>query len=94
MNMEFELKERGTNYFAFEYEIDGEIVAEITWNQRDDIMDMTHTFVSPKLRGQGVAKKLLDKAADYARENHYKMNAICSYVVAEFARGAYDDVKA
>lgn len=94
MYMEFKLVERGTDYFAFEYEKDGEKLAEITWNQRDGIMDMTHTFVSPELRGQGVAKKLLDRAAEYAREKQYKMNPICSYVVAEFHSGAYDDVKA
>lgn len=92
--MEFKLVERGENYFAFEYEKDGEMLAEITWNLRDGIMDMTHTFVSPELRGQGVAKKLLERAAEYAREHHYKMNPICSYVVKEFQSGAYDDVKA
>jgi predicted GNAT family acetyltransferase len=94
MNMEFKLTERGTDYYAYEYEKDGERVAEITWNMREDIMDVTHTFVSPSLRGQGIAKKLLDKAAEYAREHNYKMNPVCSYVVAEFASGAYDDVKA
>ncbi|MED3764056.1 GNAT family N-acetyltransferase [Ureibacillus terrenus] len=92
--MEFKLVERGTDYFAFEYKKDGEVLAEITWNQRDGIMDMTHTFLSPQLRGQGVAKKLLEKAAEYAREHNYKMNPICSYVVAEFQKGEYDDVKA
>ena len=33
-------------------------------------------------------------AAQYARENNYKMNAICSYVVSAFDKSdAYDDVK-
>ena len=54
--MEFKLVERGTDYFAFEYEKDGKILAEITWNQRDGIMDMTHTFVSPKFVGKGSQK--------------------------------------
>jgi len=94
MFMEFKLVERGTNYFAFEYEKDGEMLAEITWNQHDGVMDMTHTFVSPELRGQGVAKKLLERAVEYAREHQYKMNPICSYVVNEFRSGVYDDVKA
>ena len=58
------------------------------------VMVMNHTYVSDKLRGQGVAKKLLDQAAAYARENHYKMQAVCTYVVAAFEKSdAYNDVK-
>lgn len=94
MEMEFKLSEKGQNQFAFEYEQDGEKLAEIEWTQKDNVMAMTHTYVSDALRGQGVAKKLLDKAADYARENQYKMNALCSYVVAAFEKSdAYNDVK-
>lgn len=93
--MEFKLTERSAEHFAYEYEQDGEKLAEIEWIQRDNIMQMNHTYVSDALRGQGVAKKLLDQAAEYARENNYKMNAICSYVVAAFEKSdTYDDVKA
>ena len=93
--MEFTLTNKGNNNGAFEYELNGERVAEITWTLRDNVMHMDHTFVSNVLRGQGVAKKLLDAAAQYARENNYKMNAICSYVVSAFDKSdAYDDVKA
>ncbi len=93
--MDFKLTEKSPQHFAFEYEQEGEKLAEIEWIQRDNIMDMNHTYVSNALRGQGVAKKLLDKAADYARENNFKMNAICSYVVAAFEKSeAYNDIKA
>ncbi|WP_107943345.1 GNAT family N-acetyltransferase [Metasolibacillus fluoroglycofenilyticus] len=82
-------------HLAYEYEQNGERLAEITWSERDGVMHMDHTYVSDQLRGQGVAKKLLDKAADYARENNLKMHAICSYVVASFEKSdAYNDVKA
>ena len=92
--MEFQLQELGTNKFAFVEEQNGERLAEISWIQQGEVMVMDHTFVSDKLRGQGVAKKLLDRAAAYARENHYKMQAVCSYVVAAFEKSAtYDDVK-
>ena len=76
VNMEFKLTDKGNHHGAFEYELNGERVAEITWLLRDDVMHMDHTYVSDVLRGQGVAKKLLDAAAQYARENNYKMNAI------------------
>ena len=93
--MEFTYRDKGNNYGAFEYELNGERVAEITWILSDGVMNMDHTYVSDVLRGQGVAKKLLDAAADYARENNLKMNAICSYVVSAFEKSdAYDDLKA
>ena len=74
---------------AIEYHQDGRMLGEITWVLRDNTMVMDHTYVSNELRGQGVAKKLLDEAAKYAREHNYKMKAICSYVVTAFDR--YDD---
>ena len=94
MTMDFTLKKLD-DHGAFEYEQDGQRVAEITWVEQDGVMNMDHTYVSDVLRGQGVAKKLLDAAADYARENNFKMNAICSYVVSAFEKSdTYNDVKA
>lgn len=93
--MEFTYNDKGNNQGAFECILNGERVAEITWLLREDVMNMDHTYVSDVLRGQGVAQKLLNAAADYARENNYKMNAICSYVVSAFEKSdAYDDIKA
>lgn len=92
--MEFTLQNKGGNVYSIEYVKDGEVLANIDWNLNGDVMDMNHTYVSDVLRGQGVAKKLLDEAAKYARENNYKMNAICSYVVGAFGKSTdYDDVK-
>ena len=92
--MEFTLNKSGIHN-AYEYYKDGERLAEITWVETGGIMTMDHTFVSPQLRGQGVAKKLLDKAADYARENNLKMNATCSYVVVALENSdEYSDIKA
>ncbi|MBD7983908.1 N-acetyltransferase [Sporosarcina sp. Sa2YVA2] len=92
--MEFEFVDLGGDAFAFRQEEDGKMQAEITWTLLADVMVMDHTYVSEDLRGQGVAKKLLDRAADYARENDYKMDAVCSYVVTAFNRyKEYEDVK-
>jgi len=92
--MEFQLQQLAENKFAFLNEQEGEKLAEITWQQNGSVMVMDHTYVSDKLRGQGVAKQLLDQAASYARENGYKMKAVCSYVVAAFEKSdAYNDVK-
>ena len=92
--MEFEFFDLGGDAFAFRYEQDGKMMAEITWTILGDVMVMDHTFVSPELRGQGVAKKILDRAADYARAQKLKMEPVCSYVVTAFERYKdYDDVK-
>lgn len=93
--MEFTLNKSNPNSFAFEYEKDGQRLAEITWGESNGIMTMDHTYVSDVLRGQGVAKKLLDAAANYARENKLRMQPVCSYVVAAFTKSdEYNDVKA
>lgn len=92
--MEFEFTKLEEEEFGFQYKRDGELLAEITWTMLGDIMAVEHTFVSTELRGQGVAKKLLDQAADYARAHQYKMEPICSYVVTAFERyDEYNDVK-
>lgn len=94
IRMEFEFKDYGEDTFAFVNEQDGEEVARITWTLLGDVMAMDGTFVSEKLRGQGVAKQLLDRAASYAREQDYKMEPVCSYVITAFERySEYDDVK-
>ncbi|MFJ8513943.1 GNAT family N-acetyltransferase [Lysinibacillus xylanilyticus] len=92
--MEFQLQQLAENKLTFVYEQEGERLAEITWQQKGQVMVMDHTYVSDKLRGQGVAKKLLDHAAAYARQKGYKMEAVCSYVVAAFEKSnEYNDVK-
>ena len=92
--MNFDFVELEGDAFAFRHEQDGKVLAEITWTMLGDVMAVDHTFVSPDLRGQGVAKKLLDRAAAYAREKEYKMEPICSYVVTAFERYEdYNDIK-
>ena len=93
--MDFKLSKRDAEEFAFEYEKEGKVLAEIIWTQLGDIMVVEHTFVDSSLRGQGIAKQLLNRAADYARENEYKIEAVCSYVVKAFETShEYDDIKA
>ncbi|HSO59343.1 MAG TPA: GNAT family N-acetyltransferase [Paenisporosarcina sp.] len=93
--MEFEYKELGHDAYAFVYEKDGQTLGEITWTMLGDVMVMDHTFVSPELRSKGVAKQLLDRSAEFAREKSYKMEAVCSYVVSAFNESdKYEDLKA
>ncbi len=72
-----------------------EKLAHISYQvESDDIIVANSTFVDPSLRGKGMAKKLLDRLAAYARENNLKIRPLCSYVVTAFERyEEYSDVK-
>jgi predicted GNAT family acetyltransferase len=72
---------------AFFLERDGARIAEMTYQRvAASRILIDHTFVDPSLRGQGVARQLLDAAVAWARATHVKMGATCSYVVVQFAR--------
>lgn len=92
--MDFKLIELGSDEFAYRLEEEGQTNAEITWTELADVMVIEHTFVDESMRNQGLAKKLLDQAADYARQHSYKMEPVCSYAAVAFDRyKEYDDVK-
>ncbi|RNF38539.1 GNAT family N-acetyltransferase [Planococcus salinus] len=92
--MEFVLTELGQDEFAYRYTEGESVKAEITWTELANVMVIEHTFVDESLRNQGIAKKLLDRAAEYAREKGYKMEPVCSYAVVAFDRYKdYEDVK-
>lgn len=79
---------------GFEVIQDEQQVGYIKWTLDDNVMIMESTFVEESLRGQDVSLNLLDLAAEYARQNDYKMKAVCSYVVKMFEQSdRYDDVK-
>ena len=71
-------------------------VAYIKYRQKDaHTIIANSTFVDPSLRGKQIAKKLLDRLALFAREEHLKIEPTCSYVVKAFERySEYEDVKA
>jgi predicted GNAT family acetyltransferase len=69
-------------------------IAKLVWKPLEgDVILATETFVDPSLRGQGVAKKLLDETVSYARQNGLKIKPKCSYVVIAFERyKEYQDI--
>lgn len=72
----------------------GEIDAEITFVYKTaNVIEANHTYVSEALRGQEVARKLVDELVSFARENELAILPTCSYVVALFQReDQYQDV--
>ena len=58
-----------------------------------DVIIADHTFVSEELRGQGIAKKILDELVDFARNEGIKIIPECSYVKKVFENDpAYGDI--
>lgn len=56
------------------------VLAEIDFPKIDkSTVEITHTVVSPSLQGQGIARKLVEKVLDVAKEKGYKVTASCSY---------------
>lgn len=73
----------------FALERDGQRVAEMTYRRLGDSRVLVdHTWVDTRLRGQGVARQLLDSAVAWARQSNTKIGATCSYVVVQLARDA------
>ena len=72
-----------------------EAVGKIVWKLEGDTMVMNGTFIDPSMRGQHGGETLLDAAANYARQNNYKMKAVCPYVIKKFRETTnYVDVEA
>lgn len=85
--------ERQGEFVAFE---GNERVGYISYEWVDNnCFAILHTVVSPEHKGKGIAKILLDAAADYARKHNKKIKDVCSFVTVQFERNdKYNDVKA
>lgn len=95
--MNFEYQDNGQKGEFFLNDDAGQRIAEISYVWRDDkTIIADHTWVDDSLRGQGMARKLLDCLADFAREKSLKIIPTCSYVVVMFKRDvtAFSDVAA
>lgn len=53
--------------------------AVITYQLHGNSIDFDHTFVPTSARGRGLAPKLVDVAAAWAREKGYTITASCSF---------------
>ena len=74
---------------AFFIEVDGKRVAEQAYRRLDEHrVVIVHTEVDASLRGQGVARRLLDTAVAWARETATRVKATCPYAKAQFEKDA------
>lgn len=75
------------NRGAFFHATDGKRLAEMTYSRANEaLVIIDHTEVDESLRGQGVARKLLDAAVSWARDTHTKIIATCPYARTQFDR--------
>lgn len=64
----------------------GNDTAVLTYTIRGNEVSLDHTFVPDAFRGRGVAAELVRSAINEARERHWKLRPVCSYVVTYFER--------
>lgn len=83
---DIELKLEANGKGAFVIEDGNERVAEMAIGIAGANLTVFHTEVSEKLKGQGVASRLLSAMVSYAREHKLKVIALCPYVAAQFKR--------
>jgi uncharacterized protein len=68
-----------------EYEENGKILGEVSFlAESDSTVDICHTVVDDALRGQGMAGKLMERAAIEIRKTNRKAIPTCSYAVKWF----------
>ena len=89
-----QLKLDDQNRGAFVIEEGDERLAEMVIAISGQRLIVYHTEVSEKLRGQGIAAKLLDQMVAYVRSKTLKVVPLCPYVLAQFKRHAelYNDI--
>jgi predicted GNAT family acetyltransferase len=59
----------------------------------NDIIIVDHTFVSDRLRGQGVGQELVRKVVQFARKDGIKIMPLCPFAKSQFDQHKdYDDV--
>lgn len=61
-------------------------IGRLTWTERDGVRHAEHTLVPPEIGGRGVAGRLVEAMVADARENHFRIGPVCSYVVTAFER--------
>ncbi len=78
----------------FYIEQNGKSIAEMTYYFREEReLVINHTYVSPAMRGKGIAEKLVNKGVEFAREKDYKIYPTCSYAKVILNKGKeYEDI--
>ena len=72
---------------SFYIEKEGKRVAEMTYSKAGpERIIIDHTEVVDEERGEGLGKKLVYQAVDYARENNLKILPLCPFAKSVFEK--------
>lgn len=69
----------------FEARVDG-VSARLDYEQRGNVIGLTHTGVPPEIGGRGVGGELMHAALEYARAKGLKVRPSCSYAASYIDR--------
>lgn len=72
------IKKDGNQFYIGSDPFCAKAVVTYVFNDKNTIL-IDHTFVSDELRGQGIAKDLVDAVVNYARQENLKIIPLCSY---------------
>jgi predicted GNAT family acetyltransferase len=74
---------------SFYIERDGKRVAEMTYSKAgSERIIIDHTEVADKTRGEGLGKKLVYEAVEFARENNLKILPLCPFARSVFSKNS------
>lgn len=76
-NNNLEIKKGNLKFYIGEDESNA--LAKITFIHKDNNIVIEHTIVSDALKGQGVARTLVDAVVAYAKEENIKIIPVCDY---------------
>ncbi len=70
-----------------------DLISEINYIKKGDVLVVTHTGVPNELAGQGIAAAMTKHMLEYAREHGLKIKPVCPYTEAYLVRHPeYGDV--
>ncbi len=76
-NNKLEIKKGNLKFYIGEDESNA--LAKITFIYKDNNLVIEHTIVSDALKGQGVARTLVDVVVAFAKEENLKIIPVCDY---------------
>lgn len=77
--------DNNTSRKRFEMNVNGSN-AFIEYKLENGLLTLVHTEVPEALRGQGAGSAIILKTLEYARENHFTIKPLCSFVIAYIQR--------
>ena len=74
---------------TFYIEMEGKWVAEMTYSKAGaERIIIDHTDVADETRGQGLGKKLVYEAVEFARKNNLKILPLCPFARSVFSKNS------